>query len=52
MIMNDSQAIQDQLADAHEAAHHLTIRAEQDAERDEQDFMHNCSEDNWKEFIR
>jgi len=36
MIMNDNQAIQEQLADAAEAVSHLTIRAEQDAERDAQ----------------
>ena len=35
--MNEAtRAIQEQLVDAHEAAHHLTIQAEQDVEREEQ----------------
>ena len=36
MMINDYKAIQEQLADIAEAVSHLTIRAEQDAEREEQ----------------
>jgi hypothetical protein len=42
-------AIAEQLADIAEATHHLTIRAEQDFERDEMERVQRCSEDSWEQ---
>ena len=42
-------AIIEQLADITEATHPLTIRAEQDAKRNEMEWLHRCSEDSWEQ---
>jgi len=50
MIMNDKAAIQEQLLDAAEAVSHLTIRAEQDAEREEQ-YNIACEGDDYFDYM-
>jgi hypothetical protein len=44
-----TEAIAEQLADIAEAIHPHTIMAEQDFARDEQEFLHRCSEDSWEQ---
>ena len=49
--MNDDKAaIQEQILDAAEAVSHLTIRAEQDAERDEQ-YNIACEGDDYFDYM-
>ena len=49
--MNDDKAaIQEQILDAAEAVSHLTIRAEQDAERDEQ-YNRACEGDDYFDYM-
>ena len=50
--MNKTQAIEEQLADAHEASHPDTRYAEWLHELDERCWLDAVYEDNWKEFIR
>ncbi len=50
MIMNDKVAIQEQILDAAEAVSHLTIRAEQDAEREEQ-YNIACEGDDYFDYM-
>ena len=50
MIMNDKAAIQEQILDAAEAVSHLAIRAEQDAERDEQ-YNRACEGDDYFDYM-
>ena len=50
MIMNDKVAIQEQILDAAEAVSPLTIRAEQDAEREEQHII-ACAGDDYFDYM-
>ena len=50
MIMNDKVAIQEQILDAAEAVSHLAIRAEQDAEREEQ-YNIACESDDYFDYM-
>ena len=50
MIMNDKVAIQEQILDAAEAVSHLAIRAEQDAEREEQ-YNIACEGDDYFDYM-
>ena len=50
MIMNDKAAIQEQILDAAEAVSRLTIRAEQDAEREEQ-YNIACEGDDYFDYM-
>jgi len=50
MIMNDKVAIQEQILDAAEAVSRLTIRAEQDAEREEQ-YNIACEGDDYFDYM-
>ena len=50
MIMNDTAAIQEQILGAAEAVSHLTIRAEQDAEREEQ-YNIACEGDDYFDYM-
>ena len=50
MIMNDKVAIQEQILDAAEAVSRLTIRAEQDAEQEEQHII-ACAGDDYFDYM-